>query len=191
MHYERRILSRPHPVYWAGFRSDTVALQQAGWEFSASQRYEINEVGLMMRHQATGMHAQTSTVPAMMYDSMAHHENAPSFRVQWMTDKGMRMRTIDIQPWVAGCDPVDMRPQMIEVKSIEDMNLFAGCMARTHEVVVDPETVPDLMARILEMQEPGRQEHFRQMVADNRREDQMMRPSPRQQFHAQIISLVA
>ena len=190
MYQERRIISRPHPVFWAGFRSTTVALQNAGWEFSASQRYDIDAVGLMMRHQATGMHAQTSTVPSTLYETV-DPRGGPSFHVQWMTDRGMQMREVNVAPWVAACDPVDMRPQMIEVKSIEDMHLFAGCMARTHEVIVDPETVPDLMTRILEMQEPGRQEHFRQMVLENRREGQMMRPSPRQQFHAQVISLVA
>ncbi len=187
---DRHILSRPHPVVWAGFRSDTRTLQQAGWEFSASQQFETDSVGLVMRHGAMGIHAVTNAVPNMMYDL---HPQAPQqFHVNYLTDRGIQYRTFNAPDWLPDCQPVDMQPQMVEVKSIEDMNLFAGCMARTQELIVEPDDVAALMERILAMQKPGAQAHYEKVLRDSRAEGAVMRGAgPRQQFHAQVISLVA
>lgn len=186
---ERRILSRPHPVFWAGFRSDTQTLQQAGWEFTASQRYEVNEVGLVMRHGAMGVHAVTNTVPNMMYD--LHPQAVQQFHINYLTDRGIQYRTFDTPHWLPSCEPVDMSPQMVEVKSIDDMQLFAGCLARTKEIIVDPEDVSALMDRILDLQKPGAQAHYEEVLRKNKVEGAIVRGAgPRQAFHAQVISLV-
>ena len=187
---DRHILSRPHPVFWAGFRSDTQTLQQAGWEFSASQRYEDDSVGLVMRHGVLGIHAVTNTVPNMMYD--IHPQAAQPFHIHYLTDRGIQYRTFDRPHWLPSCKPVDMHPQMVEVKSFEDMQLFAGCMARTNEIIVEPDDVATLMERILDIQRPGAQAHYEQVLQEGRAKGAVMREAgPRQQFHAQVISLVA
>ncbi len=189
---DRHILSRPHPIFWAGFRSDTQQLQQAGWEFSASQMYERDEIGLVMRHGALGIHATTNTVPNMMYD--LHPQVLQQFHVQWLTDRGIKFQqtSLTMPDWLPSCQPVDMRPQMVEVKSIEDMQLFAGCMARTNEIIVDPDDVNAMMERILDLQRPGAQEHYERVLRESRAEGAVVRGAgPRQAFHAQVISLVA
>lgn len=187
---DRHILSRPHPVLWAGFRSDTATLQQAGWEFSASQRYDTDSVGLVMRHGVMGIHAVTDTVPNMMYD--IHPQALQEFHINYLTDRGIQYRTFNAPDWLPACEPVDMSPQMVEVKSIEDMQLFAGCLARTQEIIVDPDDVSAMMERILDLQKPGAQEHYEKVLRDSRAEGAVVRRAgPRQQFHAQIISLVA
>jgi len=186
----RYILSRPHPVIWAGFRSDTRTLQQAGWEFSASQQFETDSVGLVMRHGVMGIHAVTNTVPNMMYD--LHPQALQQFRVNYLTDRGITFQHMEVPNWLPTCRPVDMQPQMVEVKSIEDMNLFAGCMARTQELIVDPDDVSAMMDRILELQRPGAQAHYEKVLRDSRAEGSVVRGAgPRQNFHAQVISLVA
>lgn len=187
---DRHILSRPHPVLWAGFRSDTRTLQQAGWEFSASQRYESDSIGLIMRHGVLGIHAVTNTVPHVMYD--LHPQALQQFHINYLTDRGIQYRTFDAPSWLPSCEPVDMQTQMVEVKSLEDMNLFAGCLARTNEIIVDPDDVSAMMDRILDLQKPGAQAHYEQVLRDSREEGSIMRGAgPRQQFHAQVISLVA
>ena len=187
---ERNILSRPHPVLWAGFRSDTRTLQQAGWEFSASQQFESDSVGLVMRHGAMGIHAVTNTVPNMMYD--LHPQALQQFHINYLTDRGIQYRQFDMPHWLPTCTPADMQPQMVEVKSIEDMNLFAGCMARTQELIVDPDDVSAMMDRILDLQKPGAQAHYEQVLRESRVEGAVVRGTgPRQAFHAQVISLVA
>ncbi len=187
---DRYILSRPHPVHWAGFRSDTRTLQQAGWEFSASQRYETDSVGLVMRHGVMGIHAVTNVVPNMMYD--LHPQALQQFHINYLTDRSIEFHYTNMPDWLPSCEPVDMQPQIVEVKSIEDMHLFAGCLARTNEIIVDPDDISAMMDRILDLQKPGVQEHYEKVLREGRDAHSVVRRAgPRQQFHAQIISLVA
>jgi hypothetical protein len=48
-----------------------------------------------------------------------------------------------------------------------------------------------MMNRILELQRPGAQEFYKQRLREMKVEGPIMQPAPRQQFHAQVISLVA
>ena len=72
-----------------------------------------------------------------------------------------------------------------------DMKIFAGAqMVRTKEVIVMPDSVPDLMAHILKLQDPGQA-----AIREKFRKDQLLGKlglkdvRPRQNFHAQILSL--
>ena len=187
---DRHILSRPHPVLWAGFRSDTRTLQQAGWEFSAAQHFESDSVGLVMRHGVMGIHAVTNTVPNTMYD--LHPQDPQQFHINYLTDRNIQYRQLDMPQWLPTCKPVDMMPQMVEVKSIEDMQLFAGCLARTQEIIVDPDDVNAMMERILSLQKPRAQAHYEKVLRENKTEGGVVRGiGPRQVFHAQVVSLVA
>ena len=193
-----RMLSRPHPVCWAGFQSDTRTLQQNGWEFSAHQDVANYEFGLMMKHSALGIHACTNLVDYRTTVAGMNHPHARMpFYIQWLTDRSIKFH-YEPPTWMWECKPADMQPQVVhELRDIDDMNLFAGCMARTNEVIVDPHSVPDLMDRILELQEPGRQEYYRQQAAEMRRRamdpgiEAAAKSSPRQKFHAQILSLAS
>ena len=188
---DRFVQSAPHQIYWAGFRSDTYTLQQNGWEFSADQRIERDEIRLAMRHQDTGMHAVTSAIPGFMYaeNPMARQH----FNVVFMTDRGMKFQYYPAEPIMAVTEatPVDMRPQRVEVKDIEDFKIFGCPLVRTNEVIVDPNSVPDLMDRILELQDPARKEHFMRLAKEAKAPGRIIEPGPQQQFHAQIVSIAA
>jgi hypothetical protein len=184
-----RMISEPHPVCWAGFQSDTLTLQQHGWEFSSHQDAARRTFYLMMRHQPTGMHAETNSVDyGRNAAGLRGREARLPFYVRWMTNAEVEFQRIPSPPWLKDCEPVDMQPQVItECTRIEDMNLFASPMARTNEIIIDPHSVPELMDRILEIQEPGRKEHFKRIAAEQRRDKAV----PRQQFHAQVLSLIS
>lgn len=185
------ILSRRHPIHFAGWSSDTFTLQQAGWEFSASQRPELDEVGLAFRHPNLGLRGMTDTIPAYRYAAMDAHHEGPAFQVVWMTDAHVQVQRVHIPTWAGDCSPVDMKPQYVpEVKTFEDSVRFAQVsMARTAELIVDPDDVSAMMDRILTLQDPARQKRYREAVRQGRAGSD--RPAPRQKFHAQIVSLVA
>ena len=190
---DRHILSRPHPMHFAGWRSDTFTLQQAGWEFTASQRIGMDEVGLAFQHPRLGLKGLTNTIPSYVYAEMGiHRDTAPPFHVTWMTDAQVQFRQIEIPHWLPSCDPVDMRPQMIdEIKDFDDMVRFAGVsMARTAELIVDPDDVSAMMDRILTLQNPARQKRYREIVRQGRQVGSA-KPVSRQNFHAQIVSFAA
>lgn len=193
--WERQILSKPMPVHWAGFESTTLKLQQAGWEFSAEQDYASLQTRLLMRHQAFQMHACSGYVDT---DFFIDQRNADYWRnirfpIQWMTGGGVSVfKVVDN---FDGMQPVDMHPQINSnhrVDAIEDLNLFAAPLVRTKEIIVAPDSVPELMDRILELQDPMRQKYFEDKVREmNRGVQRIDGPRPRQEFHAQVMSLVA
>ncbi|WP_339084873.1 hypothetical protein [Hyphomicrobium sp. ghe19] len=89
-------------------------------------------------------------------------------------------------------NPIDATPQFInrEVRKLEDLVHFAPALVRTKEIILPEESVPELMERILKLQQPGREAELkRQLQAD--REGQIAGTHPRQKFHAQILSIAA
>ncbi len=191
--WERRILSKPVPIHWAGFESNTYKLQQAGWEFSAEQDLAFGRGRIVMRHQDFHMHGCSNFVDIDFFGPQYGDQwNRMIFPVQWMTSGDVLVQRI--MDDFSSFNPVDMQPQVLshsEIENIEDMALFAGVpLARTKEIVVDPATVADMMQEILKMQSPARKEYYEEQVKLARgaghRVDGIR---PRQDFHAQIVSL--
>ena len=77
-----------------------------------------------------------------------------------------------------------------EVRSLDDLAHFAVPLTRTNEIILPEENVDELLQRILALQQPGRTEHFRQQLRENR-EGMRLDAVPRQKFHAQILSIAA
>jgi hypothetical protein len=172
-----RLLSRPVPIIWAGFESDTYRLQQAGWSFSAEQDIRHQTMRLAMHHskmRLTGItevtnweyinapdhwHLQTRkltmiavgnvhVVDGKLYETLAQSVRFPVMK--------------QFEPWKF--HPIDCTPTYTteEAKSLEDLVYFAPLDRK--RIILPDEAVPELMARILELQEPVREEHFRQQA---------------------------
>jgi hypothetical protein len=193
--WERRILSKPTPVHWAGFESNTFRLQQAGWDFSAEQDFASMRTRILMRHKAMHFYGSSGMVDTDFFQGQGSEGwRNIRFPIQWITGGGVQvMRVMDN---FENFRPVDMQPQVQsrnEIKDIEDMGLFAtASLARTNEIIVDPDSVADMLARINDLQDPERKEHFAKMAEEARRGGgDRSNYRPRQNFHAQIISLVA
>lgn len=191
--WEKRILSKPYPVSWAGFESTTYKLQQAGWQFTAEQDLASMSTRFLMRHNGFKLFGASQLVATDYFIDQddSNYWGRVNFPIQWMTSGVKVTRVIDNFDQFR---PVDMQPQYQahEETNIEDMNLFATPLARTQEIIVDPNSVPKLMDRILELQDPARKAHFAKMVEEARRPGMMIDSiRPRQQFHAQILSLAA
>ena len=184
------VLSEPAEVWWAGFRSDTYRLQQQGWEIAAHEDVMYDRIRLLLRHRDMRLHALTNEVS---YQFREMHETrrrplefhvvmaAPKFQIQNIGPVDFAaFRQIDAQPQFAE----------IQVKSLDDFKIFATPLARTEEIIVEPQTVAAMLERIREMQAPEqarlrakqRQEASRSGLA-------VGDAVPRQKFHAQIISL--
>ena len=188
MNHEVRLLSKPVRLLWAGFESDTFALQRAGWSFAAQQNVYDNSMRLAMRHEKMRL-TGISQVTEWEFSRGDHWHMAPRpiamgavgnvcvFRGDVLESEHARIAHMPrFDP--AQRHAIDCVPQICETQHAEplaDLLYFAPIQFK--QVILPPETVPDLMARILELQRPMREEHFL---------DQARRGAT---VHAQLVSL--
>lgn len=181
---EPRILSRPLRVHWAGWETTTFALQKRGWKLSACQDIRGSRLQMALRHD--GMRIEGITAPldyryeqALDMRERAYVENIV-LHVQGMLGETVMVRSeSELPAW----SPIDAEPRYTEARitRLEDFAHFAGPLIRTNEIIIPEESVPELLDRILKLQQPARIDRIREELrGENRRE---------QKFHAQIISL--
>lgn len=184
---DHRLLSRPVELHWAGWRSNTFALQQAGWSISVDEDFCHQSMQLALRNERAGMVGMTSRV-GWEHMRYAHepYGRLPDLPVQLMA------RRVDVLHYGGGLPDfhaIDAQPMMLTQRrtSLEDFAHFAPAHTRTQQLIVPEETIDDLMSRILEMQQGPRIERIRAEIAEGQRIDFR----ERQKFHAQIVSLAA
>jgi hypothetical protein len=184
-----RILSRPLRLLWAGWETTTTRLQQAGWKLSAEQDFYGNRMRIALSHDGMSMYAMTpsfdfqymeaardyrylESVPIPVVHAMGRqvfiHEHG---RIDWM------FKEIDAQPTFTAT----------KISKIEDLAHFAAPLVRCNEVIIPEESVPELLDRILKLQQPARTDRLREEM----RSPEGLIAAPQQKFHAQILSLVA
>lgn len=181
---EPRILSRPLRVHWAGWETTTFRLQKCGWKLSAYQDIRGSRIQMALRHDGLQIEGITNELSYEYERALDMRErdyvNSIVLTVQRMLGEQVMLRTVGELPmW----SPVDAEPRYTEEKIVrlEDFAHFAGPLIRTNEIIVPEESVPELLERILKMQQPGRMARIREELRGEHR--------PQQKFHAQIISL--
>ncbi|MDE2107361.1 MAG: hypothetical protein KGL39_59750 [Patescibacteria group bacterium] len=180
-----RVLSRPCEVLWAGFRSDTFTLQQMGWELAVQQEINYARISLLLRNRAMQLYALSDAAEFDFYRGVQDHIPSPRFIVRHISPQIQVVRhdvtSIDYRV-------VDAQPQIVQqqIKSIEDLGIFAVPLARTEEIIVDPADVSAMLEQIHKMQSEGQKE----IRARNRQRERSY-PIPQQVFHAQILSFAA
>lgn len=187
---QRRILSRPARVEWAGFSSDTYRLQQAGWELAAEEDVCYGRIRLLMRHQDMRLYAMCRDLEFDYYKNY-DAQIAPQLRFDViMAAPEMRIREIaSMGSW--NFKQIDATPTFVEdkVRSIEDLKIFSTPLKRTEEIIVEPQSVQAMLDKIREMQAPEQARLRAKQRMQARREGLLPDETPQTIFHAQIISL--
>ena len=178
-----RLLSRPCRVIFAGWESTTSRLQQAGWQLSSEQDFNVNTVRLALRFEPARLFMIAEAQP---WEFFKERSEAPTFHIRHAaTDMHIVLTesSFDFRPF-------DAAPQLTTAvrRSIEDYGIFAPCLARTEEIIVEPATVAGLLEQIKSLQAPELAA-IRERNRQAERRDQA--PMQQQRFHAQIVSLAA
>lgn len=195
------IQSRPIPVEILGLQSDTLSLQRAGWDFLAHESIESWSVRLMARHRGTGIVAKLEAMDdfgrllghygrgfsGMPAERMFQPEAMPQgFRAVWVASE----KYVTIMEDLNGFHPVDMRPQVIELraggKPLTEFNLFRSLVPEVREIIVDPTDVQHCLDLILKLQAPQLAE-----VRKRNRQREAGEASAASLVQAQIITLAA
>jgi hypothetical protein len=188
-----RILSRPVRLNWAGWETDTFRLQQAGWSLSADQDLYRNTMRIAFRHQ--GLETTALTEVSCWDFERSHYD--PAYLAGVTLPVKVMSRQVNIHmhgevDW-SGFKPVDAQPSWTShrVERLEDLVHFAPSLARTKQIILPEESVSDLLDRIVKMQEPGREEHFKRLAREANEPGRAVSFQPISKVHAQIISLAA
>jgi hypothetical protein len=183
-----RILGEPCEVHFAGFRSDTYRLQQAGWQLSMEQDLRMRTINLIMRFEPARLYMMAR---GQDFDYFRDTRGArPVFHIQHCSSN----LTVQIMGTLASFAPVDATPAFVtsERKRIEDFAIFAPLQVRTEEILVDPKSVDECLALIKKMQAPEL-EAVRKRNAARARDPGSMEHGylQRTNVHAQVITLAA
>lgn len=179
----------PIPVEMAGWRSDTYALQQHGWQISAEQRIDMRTIQIVLHHPETKAYLM-SMVEELDYFRMDRAEMLArmSMRVNQLPSGFMFQHHNGHQPFL-GMMPVDATPHIVEMEksSLEDLMVFRPLPKE--ELIVAPDTVPGLMDKIIALQDPK----IKELIAEQRkRETRGEQGQPHKiSNHCQIISIAS
>lgn len=181
---EHYIASRPIKVVWAGWESDTLALQQAGWSLSALQDVACNGMRLAMRHAALSLRGITDTIDFHYLEQAHSYKALDKIVLRANVASTLHITLHESGPFLF--KPIDAQPTFIaqERKSMDDLVHFMTPLTRTQEIIIPEASISELLDKILQMQEPAKNERFQQMVREETWETR-----PRQNMHAQIITL--
>jgi hypothetical protein len=148
---EQRILSRPVPVHWAGWETDTTRLQRNGWQLAVEFEPMKDMYALMMRHPEMNMTALTSAIRldhglSLMdnYSRRGFADPSPGvnamvpFNVIKVAPQFENVRIQSTASW-ENFQLIDAEPQMVEttIERPEDLNIFALAMSQAEQVAID------------------------------------------------------
>jgi hypothetical protein len=188
-----RVLSRPCRVFFAGFETTTTQLQQQGWELSVEQDISRFAIRLALRFQPARLYMVSNPCEYDFFreaDRGGFGDHLPEFHIRYcasnftvqLAERSFNFRSIDAVPTYTEA------PR----KSIDDFGIFAAPLVRTEEIVVEPDTVSDLLAKIKAMQAPElaalRERNRRRHEDPGSMDHGLIQPT---RFHAQIVSLAA
>jgi hypothetical protein len=187
---QQRILSRPLRLLWAGWETNTLRLQQAGWQLSAEQDFYQNRMRIAMRHQSMNLMAMTPSFD-FSYESAAMDQRRylESFPIQVCAAMGSNVSIHEAGRVDWMFKDIDAQPTFTtnKISKLEDLAHFAAPLVRCNEIIIPNESVDELMERILKLQQPARTDRIREEM----RSPAGLAVIPKQHFHAQIISLAA
>jgi hypothetical protein len=189
-HSDARVLSQPCEVHFAGFRSDTYRLQQAGWELSVEQDVYRRALRLAMHHRAADLYMLADSQD---FDFFSHRmgDRPPVFNIRHCSSR----MVIQLMESSFDFQPIDATPALATTtrRSIEDFNIFATQQVRAEEILVEPQSVAECLELIKKMQAP-------ELAAVRKRNEQRRRDAgdtsfgsmaPLTRVHANVITLAA
>lgn len=179
--------SEPMEVRFAGFRSNTLRLQEAGWRLAVDEDFRHGRLSLMMRHEQAGLYLAADDV-TFNYSERIHDrptDRLPVFVVRHVARALESARcNFDFDSFTQ----VDAVPHIAAItgRRIEDYALFGAPLVKTEEIIIEPQSVAECLALIRKMQAP----ELADVRARNARREGA-EPINQQRFHAQILSLAA
>ena len=180
--------SPPTPVWFEGFEATTTQLQRSGWELSCDEDICYGDFQVAIFHRRIGVVGLSERIRrGQLIRAMDKHMDHAAFepiQIRRVTQSHQLIYCGPIMapeknPWHA----IDAEPMFMQEGPVrpEDLFLFRPANAPApQEIITDPETVAELMEKIIALQKPD----MAAIRERNRRRDSLTT----QVTHAKIIS---
>lgn len=166
---ERRILSRPFPVEWAGWDSTTARLHSCGWQIATqfnwgedTYRFAFSHEGMQLQGYADWMY--------IAYTSSGDNRELPPIRVNYVAKSLLVAKAGEfIQTTCTPWHLIDGRPQlsMKPIQRMEQLSVFAPLQPKEILIPQADMSVIDHLEAIIKAQEP-KQHELRQVILAGR-----------------------
>jgi hypothetical protein len=181
-------MGQPIALEWAGWSTNTLRLQQYGWEISAHQDPSMREMGIAIRHRQHQVEGLTR-IEEWDYQRMRFEERHDiklpinlahrlHLQLPWSLPGGpMDWRAVDARPHVVSYCGEPMP------KGFEDLFHFRPAFEAPRQIILPhDESIDELLDKIMKKQEGAKQAYFEEKV----RREHNAGPVPT--LHAQILS---
>lgn len=186
--FEMGYRSPPIPVWFEGFEATTTQLQRSGWDLSCDEDYAYGDFQVAIRHRQLGIVGLSERIRrGRLIHAMNERMDRGAFepiQIRRVTQSHQLIYSGPVMvpernPWHA----IDAEPIFMQEGPVrpEDLFLFRPANAPApQEIITDPETVAELMEKIIALQKPD----MAAIRERNRRRDSLTT----QVTHAKIIS---
>jgi len=154
-----RISSPLTKILWAGWESNTLTLQNQGWQLSAEQSMESMNFRFALKHPNFRMYGISQMIPYYdFYDVYQRKDGFSSLPPIIIVHMVSRME-INLYDDLSKMQPIDALPTFVEneKKDIEDFMIFRP-IGKSQEIIVSPQEVPELLNMIIKKQSPKQAE---------------------------------
>lgn len=151
-----RINSPIVKVHWAGWESDTLRLQQAGWQLSMEEDVCRRVARLALKHPHFKMYGLSEMVDINRSNPMNPYHQEMRLVMRQMASE-LVVRLMDN---FSKFQAIDAEPLFIqeEIRSIEDCRIFRPIRQAEQQIIVPKHSVPELLDQILKLQDPKQYE---------------------------------
>lgn len=170
-----RIYSPLCKVYWEGWESNTLALQNAGWDISVQEEPEAYHAGMRIaiRNEKMNLYGISPMTDFNYrrydFENRLEMENFLEFHIQNIVTDYRIIEKMDYLP-MSSFNPIDARPtyEIYEPRHIEDFKIFKVVNKDAKQFLIDEVTVPEILEICLQKQEPKQSEIRKRILNEER-----------------------
>jgi hypothetical protein len=190
---KRVLQSAPITIRFAGFESDTLTLQNNGWQLALEDEFDHmlyrHRMRFILKHDMLNLYC-LSNIEEIDYHSIYNmndmfeiSKKVHIFQIQVIA-RDVVLK--GLQPINMDCvNQIDAMPEIVEIQQLSLLPIFKTIVQPDNALIVEPDKISALLEQIVACQSPKQAEIRERMKKSEGRENF------KQTLHAQILSVAA
>lgn len=160
---KNKILSHPIRIIWAGWETDTLRLQENGWQLSAQENMHNRSMSIALKHSKCKVKGITSESNFDYFNFDSHYLRNIVLKARLASDFMGVIRNIDQK---TAFNPIDAYPSFVETKRnyLEDFAHFRKINTNAEEIFLKKASMSEILQMALEKQEPNQEKIRKQLL---------------------------